>query len=144
MMAKINNTRFPKWGILRVMKKTSIFTKALILLLIVYISVKWAILLVGPPLPSSLIQIYMALAVIALLFYITLSNERIREFMRPIKATFEKDNKKVLRVIILTVFPLLVGYSAHSKFSHTIALPPELRVIHPANPRCRNIMTRLP
>jgi mono/diheme cytochrome c family protein len=135
MMAIINKTLFPKWVISRVMMKISIFTKAVILLLMVYILIKWAILLVGPPLPNSLIVIYMALAIISILFYITLSNERIGEFLRPIKDTFEQDNKKILRVTILIVFPLLVGYFAHSKFSHAIDLPPELRIIHPANPQ---------
>jgi mono/diheme cytochrome c family protein len=77
----------------------------------------------------------MTLAVIALLFYITLSNQRIGEFLKPVRVTFEEESRKILKVGILILFPLLLGYYAYSKLFLTIELPAELRVIHPASPQ---------
>ncbi len=137
MAQRIDRSRFPDGNVSKPKHwlKVSIFTKTLIVLIFVYVLIKWVILLVGPPLPSSLIRIYMVLAVIALLFYITLSNQRIGEFLRPVRATFVEEDRKILKVGILILFPLLLGYFAYSKLSLTVELPAELRVIHPASPQ---------
>ncbi len=137
MAEKINKSLYLDGSFIKLkqLMKVSIFTKALILVLLIYVLIKWVILLAGPPLPSSLIEMYMTLAVIALLFYITLSNQRIGEFLRPVRATFEEEGRKVLRVSILILFPLLLGYFVYSKLALTIELPAELRVIHPASPQ---------
>ncbi len=137
MAQKIDRSRFRDGNVSKTKHwlKVSIFTKALTILLFIYVLIKWGILLAGPPLPSSLIEIYMALAIIAILFYITLSDQRIGEFLRPVRATFAEEKRKVLRVGILILFPLLLGYSAYSKLFKAIEPPAELRVIHPANPQ---------
>lgn len=108
-----------------------IFAWQIIILTIIYFGLKFGI---KPPIPSSLLTMYMILAVAASLIYITVQEERKERFLQPIKDIFIKEEKKVIRTILLILFPLLVGFYVYSKVSPRVESPAELRSIHPAPP----------
>jgi hypothetical protein len=118
------------------LKKLPILIKAAILLSAVYIVVKF---LIHPPLPSSLIMIYMFLVSAGLWVYLSLYDEKMEEFMGPIKAFLRGwagENIAItsLRVVILIAIPLYVGNSVYARLSPSHQPPIEQRVIHPAPP----------
>ncbi len=111
-----------------------ILAKVLIILALIYVGVKWGLPLVGPPLPSSLIAVYMTLTAAALLFYVTLSNRRIADFLHPLATAFDGGVARMLGFGVLIALPLATGNWARNRFSTSIEPPPELRVVHPASP----------
>lgn len=113
------------------MKRIPIFIWQIIILAIIYFSLKFGI---NPPIPSSLLSMYMILAVLSTLIYITLQEDRKKRFLQPIRDIFIKEEKKIIRTIVLILFPLLVGFHVYSKILPSIESPAELRSIHPAPP----------
>lgn len=111
--------------------KIPIFIWQIIILSIIYLGLKFGI---KPPIPSSLINMYMILTIVASLIYITLQDERKQRFHQPIRDLFIKKERKIIRTIILIFFPLLVSFHVYSKISLRIEPPSELRSIHPAPP----------
>jgi hypothetical protein len=118
------------------LKKLPILIKAAILLSTVYIVVKF---LIHPPLPSSLIMIYMFLVTAGLWMYLSLYDEKMEEFLGPIKSFLrgwagENIAITALRVVTLIAIPLYVGSSVYARLSPSNQPPIEQRVIHPAPP----------
>jgi Cytochrome C oxidase, cbb3-type, subunit III len=118
------------------LKRFPMLAKAVILLLAVYIVVKY---LIRPPLPSSLVSLYIGLTVGAIWIYLSLYDDKMEEFMGPIKAFLRGwGNENIiitgLRVLILIAVPLYVGSSVYARLSPSDQPPSEQRVIHPAPP----------
>jgi len=110
--------------------------KAGLILLIIYVIVKFVI---KPPLPSSLVSLYMGLATVAIWMYLSLYDDKMEEFMGPIKVFLrgwrnENIGITVARVIILVAVPLYVGASVYARLTPSDEPPIEQRVIHPAPP----------
>jgi hypothetical protein len=118
------------------LKKLPILIKVTIILAAVYIVVKFVI---QPPLPSSLIMIYMILTTAAIWVYLSLYDDKMEELLGPIKS-FLRGRKNeniavnVIRTLILIVIPLYIGNSVYARLSPSDKPPIEQRVIHPAPP----------
>jgi DMSO reductase family type II enzyme heme b subunit len=89
---------------------------------------------VRPPMPASLLSLYMAITLLSVLVYVSSDSESWRAFVTPLWATLTEPGRRPLRVVLGVLFPLLVGYYAYSQAAARVEAPAELRAIHPAPP----------
>jgi len=89
---------------------------------------------IRPPMPVSLLSLYMTITLIAVLVYVSSDSESWRAFVRPIWVTLVEPQRRPLRILLGVLLPLLVGYYAYSQAAATIEAPAELRAVHPAPP----------
>ena len=105
----------------------------------IYIILKYAI---SPPLPSSIVRMFMAIITIALFFYITADTERIREVTHPI-IQFLVNRKFTLPLgLVIIIIPLLVAGKVYFDSQVNIVAPVFGRSIHPAPPTEMNYQGR--
>ncbi len=90
----------------------------------------------GPaPLPSSLIFMYMILAAIGILVHVTISSEKMREFITPVIDLFTEGavpsrRKRVTRTLVLVAFPLLIGQYAYGRLAPAADPPADPPGVH--------------
>lgn len=93
---------------------------------------------VKPPLPFSLVMMYMTLLSIGVVIYITLFFDVKKTFLIPLSHFLAGEVKAALakkgRFVLLIVFPFLIWGWAYLKFHQEAEPPLEQRVIHPAPP----------
>ena len=86
------------------------------------------------PIPASVIAIYMGIATLALVAYVTSSGERMRAAFEPLlRLVVERRYRPVLAGLIVLV-PALLGLNAYLKTKVPIQPPFFARTIHPAPP----------
>ena len=88
----------------------------------------------GQPIPSSLLTMYMFFVVAGLFMVFTFTDESARELVAPIKALVEDPARKTVRNAIFIVVPLLAGAYTFNAMLPGFDAPVELRSIHPAPP----------
>ncbi|NKB81982.1 MAG: hypothetical protein GKS05_08860 [Nitrospirales bacterium] len=117
--------------------KGPLFNSAIILTGM-YLALKFILPLLTAPLPSMLISLYMLLTLSALMIFYTMSGTSLDEFMGPIARFLSGENQvgiaKPARLLVLVVFPLLVGWQTYTKLAPSDQPPAENRTIHPAPP----------
>src|SRR3990167_987648 len=115
-------------------KKPSILIKAVIFLILIYTGLR----LIKPHLPFSLLFMYMTISILGVLVWVTLYEDTMKEFFNPIVNFLSGEGltglKKNLRIAILIIFPLWVGFFTYSKVAPKNQPPLETRVIHPSPP----------
>ncbi len=89
---------------------------------------------IRPPVPWSVLTLYMAIVLVSVLVYISSDSDSWRAFLSPILSTLGDDGSRPLRLALMVLFPLVVGYYAYTQASAKIEAPPELRAVHPAPP----------
>lgn len=127
-------------------RRISLFWYAVITLAIVYAIVKlviprvsmWIVHWPSPLIvPSALTVIYMLLAMTGLAIYITMSEENIEEFLKPIR-TFLRGGQTGLkgraRLMALVLIPGLAGWVAFDRVVPKIQSPTGIRIQHPTIP----------
>jgi mono/diheme cytochrome c family protein len=107
------------------------FTQAVLILVLAFVIFKFGI---QPPAPWSVLTLYMAIVAIAVLVYISSDSDSWRSFMQPIWTTLVDPQRRVLRLALLVVIPLLLGYYAYTQAAAKPQAPAELRAVHPAPP----------
>jgi DMSO reductase family type II enzyme heme b subunit len=107
------------------------FLQAVLILVVAFLVFKYGI---RPPMPFSLLSLYMAITLLAVLVYVSSDSESWRAFVAPIWAILTKPRWRPLRLGLGVLLPLLVGYYAYSQAAATAEAPVELRAIHPAPP----------
>ena len=109
-----------------------------ILLVGMYVFLKFILPLFTAPLPASLIFLYLALTGAAAMIFYTMSGAGLEEFMGPIGRFLTGEGQKgvatTARVMVFVLFPLLVGWQTYTKLAPSDVPPPENRTIHPAPP----------
>lgn len=90
--------------------------------------------LIRPPLPASLVAIYMAHVIAAAVVFLSIKDERWRAFWKPVGDIFMDEKKKIPRAIILILLPLWAGYLAYAWVRPKSEPPIGFRIIHPAPP----------
>ena len=90
--------------------------------------------ILGQPIPSSLLTMYMFFVVVGLFMVFTFTDESARELVGPIKALVEDPAMKRIRNAIFIVIPLLAGAYTFIVMLPDFDAPAELRSIHPAPP----------
>lgn len=118
------------------------FWSAIISLVVIYGIIKWGIPLVsrkitGLPfamsIPGTLMLFYMALTIAALFIYVTFSEERLREFIEPVKRLLMGDYGNATRSVILGVVPLVVGWQVYDYTVPKVSAPVAIRIQHPSS-----------
>ncbi len=90
--------------------------------------------IIGQPIPKSLLTMYMFFIISGILMVFTFTEEGTKELVDPIKALVDDPSKKTVRNIVFIIVPLAAGFFAFTKFSPSFEAPVELRSIHPAPP----------
>lgn len=89
---------------------------------------------VQPPLPSTLVTMYMVTVVFALILYVASSEKTFREFNYPINLFLKEDKFKVPRLTAGIIIPLLAAWFTYSSMTPSYSPPAELRTVHPTPP----------
>jgi mono/diheme cytochrome c family protein len=113
------------------MRHLSTFSKAVILVTVCYVGLTYGI---RPPLPASIIYLYMGLIIIGILSQIGIEDEKLKEFTRPIRELLVDEDKARHRIVVFTLLPLIVAFGVFSHTSVSSEPPAELRTVHPAPP----------
>jgi mono/diheme cytochrome c family protein len=89
---------------------------------------------IQPPAPFSVLAEYMGIILLATLVYVSSDSDSWRSFLRPLRATLVDRDKRTLRLVLMIVIPLLLGYYAYTQAAAKPQAPAELRAVHPAPP----------
>src|SRR5262245_54688257 len=89
---------------------------------------------IRPPMPNSVLSLYMAITLMAVLVYVSSDSDSWRAFVTPLWRTLTSPRARPVRLIFGLAIPLLVGYYAYSQASARAEAPLELRAVHPAPP----------
>jgi len=104
----------------------------------IYVFLKFILPLFTAPLPATLIFLYLALTLSALMIFYTMSGESLEAFMGPVHRFLagkgQTGVERIARLLVLIVFPLLVGWQTYTKLAPSDQPPAENRTIHPAPP----------
>lgn len=86
------------------------------------------------PVPRSIVVQYMLTVLVAILIYVSENEERWSKFKEPIRAVMVEPSLKGLRLALLVLLPVLVGWATYQQAKGTVSAPLGLRTIHPAAP----------
>jgi len=114
------------WGLVR-----SKFFQALVVLVVTFLIFRFGI---RPPAPWSVVTLYMAIVLLTLFVYVSSDSDSWKAFLRPILSTAVDDSKRPVRLVLMILIPVLLGYYAYTKAAARVEAPPELRAVHPAPP----------
>jgi len=94
-----------------------------------------------PPIPLTLLIIYMGVSTIAILLYASIDQPSWEDFSRPIRIMLQEDypRAKMGRYITFTALPLFLAYGTYDKLLPKFEEPIELRTVHPAPPASINV-----
>jgi DMSO reductase family type II enzyme heme b subunit len=89
---------------------------------------------IRPPIPFSVLTLYMFVTVLAVLVYVSSDGDSWRAFVTPIWRTLAAPERRPLRLVLGVGLSLFFGYYAYSQAAATAEAPLELRAVHPAPP----------
>lgn len=89
---------------------------------------------VDPPMPTSILGMFMFIISLVLVAYLTAANDRIREVADSLIAFFVNPEYKVALGLTLVLLPLLVAFQVYSGMSGQPQAPLSARTIHPPPP----------
>ena len=107
------------------------FTQAVIILVLAFCILRFGI---RPPAPWSVLSLYMTIIFLATLIFVSSDADSWRSFITPIWTTLVDPRRRLLRLVLLIVIPILFGYYAYTQAAAKPQAPPELRAVHPAPP----------
>ena len=117
------------------MKKPSLFTICFIMFIVCWVFLRFFVGgVISKPIPSSVIVMYMALISTAILVHISVEDTRFREFLRPIHETLVDDNRRVRRLVLAVLIPLLMFGYTYSNIAQKANPPGDPRDAHPTPP----------
>ncbi len=96
----------------------------------------WAALRFGvqPPIPGSVMGLYMSIVTISILVYLVADQARFDAFLAPLIALLRDENLRLPRMGVLVAVPLLLGWFTYSGVRPQFDPPFEARTIHPEPP----------
>ena len=107
------------------------FLQAVLVLVLAFVILRFGI---RPPAPRSVLSLYMFIISLAVLVFVSSDRDSWRDFIAPIWTTLVRPERRPLRLALLVVLPLLLGYYAYTQAAAKPQAPPELRAVHPAPP----------
>ncbi|MDQ4079803.1 MAG: cytochrome c [Gemmatimonadota bacterium] len=117
------------------------FWQAILLLILAYLLFKFGIAFLPPllgmtsaPVPSSVVVQYMLIALVGVLIHVSSDETRWRRFKEPIHGAMVDADKRWVRLAVLILVPLLVGWVTYDQTRPKVEAPITLRSIHPAPP----------
>ena len=114
--------------------KSSAPLKFIAAVVVVYILLKVPALIVGAPLPSSVVGVYMVLSVVVILLVMTSTDEGCEALFRPIVDILYGRAGRGLRYPLLLVLPLIFAYVTYGHMGLTDVSQVSKRVVHPPAP----------
>ncbi len=127
-------------------KRIPLFWSTVLTILFFYLLVKFGIpyismlILKRPtpvPTPTAIMVIYMSLVLVGTFLYITTHEEKMQEFSRPVIGFLKGEGNGVqrgARLLLLGIFPLLVGWVFYSETAPLVQSPKGIRIQHPTIP----------
>lgn len=112
-------------------RRIPLFLQAVLITLGSYLVYQYGI---RPPIPASILFMFMVVTVSAVLLYVSLDNESLDEFLRPILTVIRDDRWKIVRWAFMIAIPLVAGYVVYDKTVPKIEPPITVRSVHPAPP----------
>ncbi len=112
-------------------RRARTFTWALASLLGIFLVLRFGF---RTPIPSSVVQLYMGIAVLALAAYVTSSQARRDEFAAPIVALVTDPRRRFLLGAVLVLLPSLAAANAWLSSQRKLEAPAFGRTVHPAPP----------
>ncbi|MBI2226061.1 MAG: hypothetical protein HYU44_14185, partial [Betaproteobacteria bacterium] len=91
-------------------------------------------LLIRPPMPASVLTIYMVLVTLGIMIFVAANEARFQAFLAPLKAVFEGRAPKLVQALVLAGIPLLVAWGTWLRTAPSYDAPFEARVVHPQPP----------
>lgn len=120
------------------MKSGGLIVKGIALLAGIYVFLKFVMPLFTAPLPASLIFLYLMLTFTGIMIIGTVSAGSMEAFLGPVFRFLAGEGQvgvlQGLRMGLLVLFPLLVGWQTYNSTATSDAPPAENRTIHPAPP----------
>lgn len=116
------------------MKKVPRLLQFAILVAIAYAIFKSPGVLLGKPIPGSLIMMYMFFAVVMVLLVTTSTERGAKELFAPIKALVEDPAKALTRNVVFVIVPVVAAFISYNSVKPSFEAPVELRATHPAPP----------
>lgn len=94
-----------------------------------------------PPIPFSLLVVYMGITTIGIFLYVSLDEASWQEFTKPVAIMLQEDTKnaKRSRYVVFAALPLLIGFGTYDEMKPKFEEPVELRTVHPAPPASINL-----
>jgi hypothetical protein len=91
---------------------------------------------VYPPIPFSVRAIYATMTLIGIFMWVSSTEEAWQDFRRPIikVADATSGGTKFLKILIVILLPILVGWLSFNSMKPNVDEPIELRTVHPAPP----------
>ncbi len=113
---------------------SGVLTRAVILLLAMWVFLKFGMPLFTAPLPNSLIFLYLMLTASGIVILGTFSASAKDQFWGPISRFITGQTGGPARFAVLGLFPLLIGWQTYGSTALSDQPPAENRTIHPAPP----------
>src|SRR3990172_7815551 len=89
---------------------------------------------IRPPAPWSVLKLYMAIVLVAVLVYVSSDSDSWRAFLAPVRSTLADDSRRPIRFAVMVLLPSFFGYYAYTQAAGKVEAPAELRAVHPAPP----------
>ena len=132
-------------------RRLPLFWNVVIALAIVWALLAWGLPWLGMwvtggprplPVPGVVRLIYLLLALVGAAVYVTISDESLREFLRPPVAGLRGPDpaapharwRRLARLVVLVLLPLLAGAAVYARTAPTAQSPTILRIQHPTIP----------
>ncbi|MFQ5854850.1 MAG: c-type cytochrome [Anaerolineae bacterium] len=134
-------------------RRVSLFWTTVLLLIVVYLLLRFGVAYLSQailgaenplPVPGTLLAIYLILIVIGLFVYVAMSDEYLEEFFAPVCHLLRGPERVETRVdrlfrgtrlVVLALFPLLVGFVVYNQTAPSVGSPTALRIQHPGLPK---------
>ena len=117
------------------MKRISLFTICFVIFIACWVFLQFVIGgVISKPIPNSVIGMYMALVLVAILVHVSVEDSRFREFLRPINETLVDDRYRVRRLVLVIVIPLLFTGFTYTNLAQKTPPPGDPRDAHPTPP----------
>src|SRR4051812_22898641 len=107
------------------------FFQAVVVLVLAFVLLRFGI---RPAAPWSVLTLYMFIVLLAVLIFVSSDRDSWADFIRPIWTTLVRPERRILRLVLIVLIPLLLGYYAYTQAAARPQAPPELRAVHPAPP----------
>ncbi len=112
-------------------KRVSTLTWAIAWIVALWVGFKFGFLI---PIPGSVINLYMGIALLSVFAYVTSSRERQAEFAAPIVKLVMRPERRIVLAGIVLLAPLLVALNVYVKMNVPLEAPAFGRTVHPAPP----------
>lgn len=103
-------------------------------------SVTYIVVGFDPPVPASVVVMYVAVILTAMLMYVTSSEENRKAFLAPFVSVITKRGLWPLRFVLLLVIPGIVAWVTYQGALPSETAPPKIRSAHPSPPNAMDVL----